>query len=334
MARDAGEWFLVAQIPASDRLKLMLAVVPWIVANPGHTMAEIADQFGMDTEALETELDVLWMVGLPPYTPDTLIEIIEDPETAGLTIRFAEYFARPLRLSHGEALTLLAASEGLRSLPGGEAEGPLDRALAKVGATLSPDAATAIDVDLGSAEAEVLAALRGASSEGTEVEIRYYSANRDSLDERVIAPWRVFAQDGSWYVDAWCSQAEGERIFRLDRIEGFTSLGTPSRHRPDDSALVNSERNMVFHPRSGDPTVTLRLAPNSAWVVETYPTQSHSVSEDGSIEATLVVTAEPWLERLLLQLGPNAQVLGESGLGDVGELASSAATRLLARYDR
>ncbi len=323
----------MAQVSASDRLTLMLAAVPWIVANPGHTMAEIADRFGMDTDALEAELDVLWMVGLPPYTPDTLIEIVEDPETLGLTIRFAEYFARPLRLSHGEALTLLAASEGLRSLPGGEAEGPLDRALAKVGATLSPEAAKAIDVDLGSAEAEVLAALRLASSEGTEVEIRYYSANRDAVAERVISPWRVFAQDGSWYVDAWCSQAEGERIFRLDRIEGFKSLGSVSPHRPDDSAVVSEDRNMVFHPRAGDPTVTLKLAPNSAWVVETYPTQSHSVGNDGSVEATLVVTAMPWLERLLLQLGPNVEVLGQSGLGDVGQLASQAALRLLARYN-
>lgn len=322
----------MAQVSAGDRLKLMLAVVPWIVANPGHTMAEIADRFGMDTEALEAELDVLWMVGLPPYTPDTLIDILEDPETGGLTIRFADYFARPLRLSHGEALTLLAASEGLRSLPGGEAEGPLDRALAKVASTLSPGAAGAIEVDLGAAEAEVLTELRKASMEGTEVSIRYYSANRDAVAERKIAPWRVFAQDGSWYVVAWCSQADGERIFRLDRIEGLKVLRTQSPHRPDDSGLGGEGESLVFHPRPADPTVTMRLAPESAWVVETYPTQSQEVMPDGSIEATLVVTAIPWLERLLVQLGPRAEVVAAEGLGNVGALGADAAGRILRRY--
>ncbi len=324
----------MAPVSAGDRLKLMLAVVPWIVANPGHTMAQIADRFGMEPDALEAELDVLWMVGLPPYTPDTLIDILEDPETGGLTIKFADYFSRPLRLSHGEALTLLAASEGLRSLPGGEADGPLDRALAKVATTLSPGAAGAIEVDLGAAEAEVLTELRKASVEGTEVNIRYYSANSDSVAERKIAPWRVFAQDGSWYVVAWCSQADGERIFRLDRIEGFDALGTVSQHRPDDSALVGDGETQVFHPRPNDPTVTLRLAPESAWVVETYPVQDHKVMADGSIKATLVITAMPWLERLLVQLGARSEVVGADGLDDVATIRSRAAARILQRYGK
>lgn len=332
MASGNGRGHLVAQVPAGDRLKLMLSVVPWIVANPGHTMDQIADRFGMKTEDLDAELEVLWMVGLPPYTPDTLIEIVEDPESHGLTIRFAEYFRRPLRLSHGEALTLLAASEGLRSLPGGEAEGPLDRALAKVGATLSPEAASAIDVDLGSAEAEVLGALREASERGLEVRIRYYSASSDSTGERKIAPWRVFAQDGSWYVVAWCSQAEGERIFRLDRIEGLETLTTISPNRPDDSALIPEGETALFHPRPNDPTVTLRLNPDSRWVVETYPTQNHEINPDGTIDATLVITAIPWLERLLVQLGAQVRLLDSRGLNNVADIRANTARRILARY--
>lgn len=322
----------MAAIPASDRLKLMLAVVPWIVANPGKTLAEIADRFGMEPDALSEELDVLWMIGLPPYTPDKLIEIIEDPETQGLTIRFAEYFARPLRLSHGEALTILAASEGLRSLPGGEADGPLDRALSKVRATLSPQATRAIDVDLGTPEAQVLDVLRRSAREGTEIEIRYYSANQDSVAQRKIAPWRVFAQNGAWYVVAWCSQAEGERIFRLDRIESVAELRTISPHRPDDTAIGADGAGLVFHPRPGDPTVTLKLKADHAWVLESFPVQHHQLHDDGSMTVTLVVTAVPWLERLLIQLGAGVEIVGEAGLGDVAQIRQAGARRVLGRY--
>ena len=46
---------------------------------------------------------------------------------------------------------------------------------------------------------------------------------------------------------------------------------------------------------------------------------------------TLPVTADRWLERLLLRLGPAAEVVGAPvGLGE--DLRSAAAERVLARY--
>jgi hypothetical protein len=45
-----------------------------------------------------------------------------------------------------------------------------------------------------------------------------------------------------------------------------------------------------------------------------------------------VVTARPWLERLLVRLGPSAVVVGEQGLPEAPELAAATADRILTRY--
>jgi proteasome accessory factor C len=58
---------------AGDRLRRVLAMVPWIVANPGVTVTEVADRFGVPEGELVEDLHVVWMVGLPPYTPDALV---------------------------------------------------------------------------------------------------------------------------------------------------------------------------------------------------------------------------------------------------------------------
>ena len=320
----------MSRTTAPDRMRRVLAVVPWIVANPGRPVAEVAARFGLSEKELLDDLGVVYMIGLPPYSPDALVDVEVDDE-GRVTIRLADFFSRPLRLTPGQGLALLASSDGLLSIPGTDPDGALARALAKLGAALGVDSENAsdpIEVHLGTAEAPVLDELRTAARAGTEVEIDYYSFNRDAKTTRAIAPWRVFADAGHWYVHAWCHRAEGERIFRVDRIERLGDLERPASVRPDDGA----EDQGIFHPRDGDPRVVLELEPEAAWVVGTYPCEEVIEGDGGVLTATLVVTAVPWLERLLVRLGPQARVVGSSGLDDVAGLAVDAAERILARY--
>jgi proteasome accessory factor C len=87
----------------------------------------------------------------------------------------------------------------------------------------------------------------------------------------------------------------------------------------------------VYHPRAEDPRVTLELAPEAAWVVESYPAEEAEARPDGSWQVVLAVSERAWLERLLLQLGPAARVVAPAELQPVG---AEAAERLLTRYRR
>ena len=60
------------------RLQRVLALVPWILAHPGVTLAELATRFEVSERELERDLELLPMCGLPPYTADRLIDVVGD----------------------------------------------------------------------------------------------------------------------------------------------------------------------------------------------------------------------------------------------------------------
>jgi proteasome accessory factor C len=86
----------------------------------------------------------------------------------------------------------------------------------------------------------------------------------------------------------------------------------------------------VFTSGPDDPRVVLALRPPARWVLEQYPVEHVEEAADGTCRVTLAVSEQAWLERLLLRLGPDAEVVaGPDGAADA---ARAAARRILARY--
>jgi predicted DNA-binding transcriptional regulator YafY len=50
--------------------------------------------------------------------------------------------------------------------------------------------------------------------------IDYYGRTKDRRTEREVSPLRLVNYKGNWYLDAWCHQSDGIRMFSLDSIEG------------------------------------------------------------------------------------------------------------------
>jgi proteasome accessory factor C len=302
---------------AAARLRRLLTVIPWIVDHQGSALSDIAARFGINVRELERDLELVPFCGLPPYSPDRLIDC--EMVDGQVFLRFAEYFGRPLRLTPAEGFALLAAGQGLLAVPGADAGGSLARALGKLAGVLG--GAEGMTVELG--PARFLEPLRHAAEAGKRVEIDYYAFGRDALTTRRIDPRAVFAASGQWYVDAWCHQAGDERLFRVDRIQGLRPTGERF-DMPGGSASTT-----LFHPRPDDPRVTLLLPAEARWVAETYPTESVSEEPDGRLRVVLVASERAWLERLLLRLGPSTVILAPE---DARRAAAAAAQRLLARY--
>jgi proteasome accessory factor C len=309
----------VPRLSADERLQRILSVVPWVAANDGPAIAEVCSRFGCTEEELLDDLQLLFLCGLHPYTPDTLIDV--DVADGRVWIRYADYFARPLRLTPSEALALLAAGTTLLAAPGADPDGPLARGLAKLADALGVDAEESVEVSLGAAPPETLQVLSAAATRRRQVEIEYYAFGRDEWTRRVVDPYAVFSAGGQWYLSAWCHAVDDERLFRVDRVREAVVLDTgfePPPRRPELS---------VYEPRPDDPRITLELEPVGRWVAEQYPTEAVTEVGDGRLRVTLAVSERPWLERLLLRLGPAARMVeGDTGAG------RAAACRVLARY--
>lgn len=309
----------MAKISTEERLQRILAMVPWITAHGEPTVQEVCARFAVAPAQLAADLELLYICGLHPYTPELLIEAtIEDGR---VRIAYADYFSRPVRLTPQEGLALIASAATLLAAPGSDPDGPLARGLAKLAAALGAE--DALDVQLGAVDAAVADVVRAAVETASQIRIDYWSHARAARTERIIEPEALFGVGGHQYVSAWCTSAGAERIFRLDRILAAQALHRPRTH------VSSGEAPALFRHRDETGTVTLELRPEARWVVEQYPVESVVPGADGSLVVTLLVTEWAWLDRLVLRLGPAAQVRSAPP-GWPG--TAQAARAVLARY--
>ena len=314
----------MADMTAAERLDRTLAIVPWVANQPDGTatIREISERFAIDADDLRDCLIITSMVGVHPYTPDLLINAIVDADT--VTIDLPDYFRRPLRLTAEQTFALLTSAKALLAVPGADHSSALARGLSKVLESLGEGSETAVEVGIDTAPDLITELLRLAIEQKQSVDITYYSYGRDDTGTRKINPWAIHSEGGLWYLQAWCHSSNAERIFRIDRIRDASILDLSF----DMPAPLPTFQ--LFDGSNALGRVTLLLAPDARWVTEYYPAESIETHTDGSTTLTLAIGSLPWLERLLLRLGPDATVIEASDvLEDAGQLA---ARRLLAVY--
>jgi proteasome accessory factor BC len=304
----------------SRRLRRLLALVGWLAQVGEAPIADAALRFGMSEKELVAELELAACCGIPPYTPDTLMEI-EVSEHSVRAFLPAEY-ARPRRLTPAEGFAVAASARLLLSVPGSE-DAALVRALAKLDAALGSREAVGLDVDAPAA----LVAVREAADAGQALEIDYLSGSRDELTTRTVEPLQVATIDGHWYLDAYCHRAGDMRRFRVDRIGAVRA----PNDSPEPAVTRSRPLEEMFVPGPGAVEVHLQLGLGAQWVPESVPVRAVRHDADGIVtDVTLDVSGMAWFERLLLQLGPAARVVSPPELTG---LAAEAARRVLARYE-
>ena len=165
--------------------------------------------------------------------------------------------------------------------------------------------------------------MRAAVRDGRALGIEYYSASRDALSTRIVDPIRVVLVGDHSYLEAWCREAEGVRLFRFDRIVEAEVLDEPSA--PPAPAVRAGPDTALFDADPSLPAATLRVAPTAAWMLEYFPMRVHKELPDGYCEAAMTYAAEEWMSRLILGFGADVQVLGPESLVDRVREAATAA---------
>lgn len=162
--------------------------------------------------------------------------------------------------------------------------------------------------------------------------IRYHGRRKDDFSERVISPQRLTQYRNSWYLDAWCHQAEGLRSFSLERIDQQKLL--------DEAAKDVSEEVMTGHYDSsygifsGPAEHTARLqfsAEMSRWIAEEqwHPDQRGSFDGNGAWTLELPFSSARELVMDILRYGPEVEVIAPDFLR---EAVADSARRTAAAY--
>ena len=301
----------------TGRINRLLAMLPWVIANPGSSVDEVCERFGYRRSDLIKDLNTVFVCGLPGYGPGDLMDAsIDDDE---IVVEMADYFSRPLRLTAPEALGILASGKAVQSAgSGGDA---LDRAILKLEGMLLPEGADAVVVDI--PEPALVGELRTAASEGSVMQIDHTSVASGAARIRDIEPWAVFTTLGNWYVSGFCRRADAERVFRIDRIRTVTPTG--ERFTPNPTPHDASIR---YTPGDDDVHVTIRLFGDARWVADYYPVD---VIDDGPDMMTIQMSVgdAAVAARLLIRLGSTAEVVEGSTAANA---AADLRARILERY--
>ncbi|MBO0810830.1 MAG: WYL domain-containing protein [Microlunatus sp.] len=316
---------------AQAQVRRLLSLIPYLRKHDGAAITDVAEAFGVPTQRIREDLNVLWMCGLPGLSPGDLIDIDMDAVDGEGVIHLsnADYLTRPLRLTADEALALILALRTLRGVTATGDRDAIDRALTKLEAVAGerPElVAGQAQVAVTGGREDILATVTEALRRGKRLELTYDVASRAETTHRYVDPLRVFVLDGYGYLDAWCYSADGLRSFRLDRIASITMTETDV----DEHQVRLRDTSLGWFDAWEDaPLVTLALDRPATWVAEYYPMESVTPAADGGLTVTTRVSDPAWLRGLLLRLGGGARVLSPEGAGDS---AADAALEALDQY--
>ncbi|MHB1988989.1 MAG: helix-turn-helix transcriptional regulator [Acidimicrobiales bacterium] len=308
-----------AGLGAGERLRRLLAVLVHLARVGEGRIGEIAARFDMDEDELVHDLELAACCGVPPYTPDQLIELIVDDDH--VSAFGLGHLAKPRHLTPEEGFALAAAGKALLEVAGADEEGALASGLAKLEAVLG-EPLFSLDV----AQPELLSELQEAAEEHRQVEIDYFSSAASEPTTRAVDSYQVVLREGRWYLDGWCHLVGGVRRFQVDRVQAVRPTGRSfEAPRQLDDSLVGPDAFI-----GGPDAVRARIAfvTDSALGVEQVALSPFERLEDGRLATDVLVgDVEGWFGRLLLRLGPGAEVLAPPELHDVALRAAARALR-------
>ncbi len=290
-----------------DQFRKVMGILPWLYRNPVTTTEEISRLFSIEEERVGDLLERVACCGLPPFTPDQLIEIVVEGDE--ISARISEDFARGLVLSQAD-LFVIALSARV-ALASGEFEGrtELESALEKIfGSGSAEEMVESIVVDI---EGErYLGALRAGIEGQRQVRFDYLASGEASLAARVVDPFVVFSDQGFWYLRAWCHRSGGVRNFRLDRMENVQVTDDHVRHQPNAGDLLHSAFSLDEGELHLGEQVLVGTAAGREWLLAGVP--HDRVQADllpGWELHRLRVVSYPWLAKLAGSAGGSMRVV-------------------------
>ncbi|PIE27408.1 MAG: hypothetical protein CSA58_04550 [Micrococcales bacterium] len=318
-------------IAAADRLGRLLAMVPYLLANPGVEMTRAAQHFEITEAQLVKDLQLLFVCGLPGHLPDDLIDA--EWESGRIHLSNADTIAQPLRFGLDEAVTLLAGLRVLQDAPGAADSAIVESATATLTAAseTAADTARAVEIAVEPApDPELSALLTDAVRHQQRLRLTYLVTGRDERTAREVAPMRLLAVHGHWYLEAWCHRAQAVRTFRFDRI--LAARAVLGDGAPPPQARPTEVSDGVFQASQADEYVDLDISPRARWLVDYYSAEvlGDLPGPPRNGQCIRLRTGETsWLRRLALRLAGDVVVRSPRALT---RGVADSATETLSRY--
>jgi proteasome accessory factor C len=291
---------------ASDRVRLYLTLVPYLLEHGQVSLAEAAEEFGVTPREMRGMVEKLTVIGLPGESgfwqqPQELFDINWDLLDKDDVIEITNDVAlrRVPRFTAREAAALLAGLQMVAAVPAVSDSGLVAGLISKLsrGAADAPAdvvvAPTAVD--------EVREVVARGVQEGRAVSFTYQAPDT-SPTTRTVDPVQILITNGQWYLQGWCHMREAMRTFHLDRVSEPRLTDIPSAHRGDPVPDA-------FAEAAADSDVAVRLPERFAPLVGGLLSADHVEKTDGIVTAHLHLADPRGIKRIAARFGGALEVV-------------------------
>lgn len=301
---------------AAARAVRLLDLVPYLRAHPGASITEVARVFEISVSELMKDLNLLFLCGLPGYTPLELIDISFDDGV--IVVKDPQNLDAPRRFTEEEALVVRIALAALEDVVPAQHKESVQRLRVKVANLFQsqiPDAALVFHGDRAKA---ILATVKQAMEDERRVSITYSNPTKNEVTKRTITPLRIEAEGDRTLIESWCDLANGLRRFNLANIESADLTDKPA---------ISGVQEFSVPKEFAEITVD-----SSSWFLREHQNELMRVegSESSNDRYKLEIFQKEWLVRSVLASAGAIRIEKPETLNlRVCELATAA----LAQYD-
>lgn len=289
---------------ASERVRLYLTLVPYLLERGQVSLAEAAAEFQVTPGEMRSMVEKLTVIGLPGDSgywqqPHELFDIdwdlLDQQDVIEITNDVA--LRRVPRFTAREAAALLAGLQMVAAVPEVAGSGLVSGLIAKLsrGAADAP-AAVVVATD---AVDEVREAVSRALREGVAVSFTYQAPDAEPTT-RTVDPVQVMITNGQWYLQGWCHLREAMRTFHLDRV---------SEPRLTDIAITHQGESVpdLFTDGVADGNVSVRLPAQLLPLLSAFVADSEAAGDD--VVAHVRLSDPRGIKRLAGRFGGRMRVL-------------------------
>ena len=201
---------------AAVRALRSMDLIPYVLENPGVSIAELSAKFSVTQAQIESDLQLVFMCGLPGYTPYELIDVAF--EDGVVSVIDPQVLDKPRKFSSNEIVVIAL---GLKILI--DINQTNSTALTKL-KQLSEKIAK-----LGSNESILMAGdvnafpffeiISKSISEQRILDLQYHSLIKDQITQRLVLPEKLYFLNGSLYLAALDIDIDSDRVFKVDLIK-------------------------------------------------------------------------------------------------------------------
>ena len=262
-------------------------------------------RYEIDDEEMIEQINLLNLVNFGGGCYAVYAELDEEGMINVQKELYGEDFRRPARLSPLEAKAILMALD----LVGPQIAAGTNSTLAAVREKIEvacgggvPGGQPSTTADVGAPE-DVISQISWAIERNRLVRINYLTRTTNQVEERIIEPYLLRGVNSDWYIEAYDCTAEGERTFRIDRIESVERL--KDTFTPRDGLSNRAEGRSVGGTKG---SVSVWFSPAVA-LRESEKRSDASHLTDGAILATITYDSERWLEDEVIKYRGDAEAV-------------------------